>query len=176
MTKAAFDGCTPGLVAKSTSLPIRKPWSIATTATILLHAFGSYKCPGSADHTPCAGSETRAPEVTLLDNQDHPRSSMIIKATSAHLEEIPVAIVEGSVDNDLATLASDASDNSGSAHYDGRVSSNAQRPCTRLVPAARAPLQSRRSRMTSTPTSGTPGTPTTCWVTKSSNLSILMPM
>ena len=63
MSKATFDGCALGLVAKSTGLPIRKPCSVATTAPILFHALGSYKCSGHAEHTPCAGSETRATEA-----------------------------------------------------------------------------------------------------------------
>ena len=70
MSKATFDGSTLGLIPKTTGLPIRKPWSVATTAPILFHALGSY-CAGHAEHTPCAGSETRATEAQDMRNTPH---------------------------------------------------------------------------------------------------------
>ena len=44
MLEATSDGYAPGLVVKSTGLPIRKPWSVATTAPILLHVLLFYNC------------------------------------------------------------------------------------------------------------------------------------
>ena len=64
MQMCKFSGCSLGLVSKS-GLPIRKPWTVATTCRQLREELGKHECPGSEAHPvhqPCAGQETKSTE------------------------------------------------------------------------------------------------------------------
>ena len=59
-----FDGCMFGLVSRfgqSAGIPIRKPWRVDTNSPALLQSLDRC-CNHKHDHTPCAGSDTRATE------------------------------------------------------------------------------------------------------------------
>ena len=61
MHKAHMHGCAVGLVSKG-GLPIKKPWTIATTSPVLHEVVGKLICPGQVVHEPCAGAETKRTE------------------------------------------------------------------------------------------------------------------
>ena len=64
LTKVQFDGCMYGLtshVARTSGMPIRKPWTIATSMKEM--CLLGLRCdhePGG--HAPCAGADTKATE------------------------------------------------------------------------------------------------------------------
>ena len=64
LTEIQFDGCMYGLVsqmAKTSGMPIRKPWTIATTMKEM--GLLGRKCNHtSGEHAPCAGADTKATE------------------------------------------------------------------------------------------------------------------
>jgi hypothetical protein len=62
LNKVNMHGCAAGLRSAKTGLPIKKPWTIATTAPSIVAALGDFQCDGSHAHQPCAGSETKATE------------------------------------------------------------------------------------------------------------------
>jgi len=64
MNVVSFDGCAVDLKS-SNGLPIRKPWSVATTSKHMYDALRVLKCPGKAchpEHARCAGQETKKTE------------------------------------------------------------------------------------------------------------------
>ena len=64
LTEIQFDGCMYGLtshVARTSGMPIRKPWTVATTMTEL--SLLGRRCDHKAsDHAPCAGADTKTTE------------------------------------------------------------------------------------------------------------------
>lgn len=56
---ARLDGCTVGVVAPDTGMPMLKPWLIRTTHPGIGHVLDS-RCTGNHDHTPCEGGNRAA--------------------------------------------------------------------------------------------------------------------
>ena len=63
MKRAAFDGCTQGVVSKS-GQPILKPWLISTSSPSLFNRMNGSTCMKDHLHAPCAGSETKKRDFT----------------------------------------------------------------------------------------------------------------
>ena len=64
MEKVAIHGCSLGLTDPH-GVPIKKPWTIATTSSAMVDHFNPMTCPGASDHPihqPCAGQLTKGTE------------------------------------------------------------------------------------------------------------------
>ena len=65
MKLCKFSGCALGLVSVRNGLPIRKPWTVATTCSQLREGLGRFECPGTEIHPvhqPCEGRDTKLTE------------------------------------------------------------------------------------------------------------------
>ena len=62
LLKVSFDGCYFGLQSSTNHLPIRKPWTFATSNAEIYDAFHGCKCPGHEHHQQCEGSHTKSTE------------------------------------------------------------------------------------------------------------------
>jgi hypothetical protein len=60
LTRVYFDGCAVGLVTDD-GVPIRKPWSFATTIPEVVCVFKGYKCPcpKGTEHARCKGRDAK---------------------------------------------------------------------------------------------------------------------
>ena len=65
MQLCKFSGCSLGLVSTRNGLPIRKPWTVATTCKQLREDLIKHACPGieaHPQHQPCEGRDTKLTE------------------------------------------------------------------------------------------------------------------
>ena len=86
LNKVSFHGCSLGLRSASTNLPIKKPWTVATTSSVMAQHFDKRQCPGVGEHPshcPCAGSETRKTESYTREMVDIIHAAHKIKAVDA---------------------------------------------------------------------------------------------
>ncbi len=61
MQLCKLSGCALGLVSVVNGLPIRKPWTVATTCKQLREEVGKHECPGTEahpEHQPWEGRDT----------------------------------------------------------------------------------------------------------------------
>ena len=49
MNKVSMHGCSAGLTSRE-GIPIKKPWTIATTSPILVKMLSAFQCPGKGVH------------------------------------------------------------------------------------------------------------------------------
>ena len=64
LNQVHLHGCAAGL-RDDTGVPVKKPWTVATTSKTLLDRLGANQCPGKElhpTHHPCAGGETKRTE------------------------------------------------------------------------------------------------------------------
>ena len=62
MQSVDFHGCMFGLKSRSSGLPIKKPWTIVSNSSRILHQLRDKKCRSHPEHAPCEGSDTKATE------------------------------------------------------------------------------------------------------------------
>ena len=63
LNKVKMHGCAAGLISARTGLPVKKPWTIATSSPRVAEELGKFQCPGHEVHEPCAGAETKRTEA-----------------------------------------------------------------------------------------------------------------
>ena len=72
MNKVMMHGCAAGLRSEG-GIPIKKPWTIATTSGAIHDLLGKFRCPGKdvhPEHAACAGRETKRTENYTLAMAD----------------------------------------------------------------------------------------------------------
>ena len=62
LNKVRLDGCAVGLHS-SKGVPIKKPWTVATSSPKLFDRFEPLRCTNDHEHCPCAGGETKRTEL-----------------------------------------------------------------------------------------------------------------
>ena len=90
LNKISFHGCALGLTAED-GIPIKKPWTVATSSKKLADRLGQYQCPGTSVHLmhhPCAGKETKRTEGYTNEMAEaihtaHHEEAIDARATSA---------------------------------------------------------------------------------------------
>jgi hypothetical protein len=66
LNKVEMHGCAAGLRSDRSGLPVKKPWTIATTSPAMIDHLRNFRCPGPREHPehePCAGPETKKSEL-----------------------------------------------------------------------------------------------------------------
>ena len=90
LNKVSFHGCALGLTAEN-GIPIKKPWTVATSSKKLADRLGKYQCAGPSVHLmhhPCAGKETKRTEGYTDEMAEeihaaHHEEALDVRATSA---------------------------------------------------------------------------------------------
>ena len=87
LMKANFDGCMLGIKSASSGLPIKKPWTIATSSKSLYDEFNNVLCMNHSSHAPCEGKDTKLTEnySVMFANRVH---SAHCKHLSFHAKSI----------------------------------------------------------------------------------------
>ena len=87
--KVDVHGCALGLTSVVNHLPIKKPWTIASTCPAIPNMFRNMTCDGTHEHTPCAGkdiklSEDYTPIMAKLIHRAHKCHALSEVSHAAH--------------------------------------------------------------------------------------------
>ena len=63
LNKVNMHGCAAGLKSSKSGLPVKKPWTIATTAPSVIEELSKFQCPGHDAHQACQGNEVKKTEA-----------------------------------------------------------------------------------------------------------------
>eukprot|EP00972_Heterocapsa_arctica_P088063 12984163-Heterocapsa_arctica.AAC.1 len=97
LNKASFHGCALGLTAED-GLPIKKPWTVATSSKNIADRLSEHQCPGPATHGvhhPCAGKETKRTEEYTTEMVKVVHEAMHTDALDMHAATTLAAMVTG---------------------------------------------------------------------------------
>ena len=96
LNRVNMHGCAARLVSKD-GVPIKKPWTIATTSSALYDALETLTCPGTTlhpVHAPCAGSETKKTELYTRTMADAVHNAIREEALSSRANHAMAVIPE----------------------------------------------------------------------------------
>ena len=85
MNKVNMHGCAAGLTSSKDNVPIKKPWTVASTSPAIIDALNKFQCPGKElhpVHSPCSGAETKRTELYTPDMADAIHSAIREEALS----------------------------------------------------------------------------------------------